>query len=155
MATHYLYYSFYQSPFSISLSIAAFYRASRPLHTTVVFFISATVSATIFFSISFYVCILLFRSFLSGLYICFLAIVEAVKAFSNKKVSGDRAIRDKVRERVIERVRDKIIKEIKKEKKKEYLRFIRIYCGALSIILLVIYTSLNLNSSLFIDFLFF
>ena len=84
-----------------------------------------------------------------------MAVVEAVEAFSNRKVSGGGAVEDKVGERVIKRIKDKIIKEVKKEKEKEYPRFIRICCGALLIILLVVYTSLNLDGSLFVNFLFF
>ena len=155
MAIHCLYYSLHQLLFSISLSIAVSYRASRPLRITTASFISATVSVIIFLSISFCVCVLLFRGFLSSPYICFLAIVEAVGAFSNKRVSGGEAIGGRVRERIIERVKNKVIKEVKKGEEREYLGFIRIYCSTLLIILLVIYTNLNLNSSLFIDFLFF
>ena len=127
----------------------------RPLYTIIVFFISATISAIVFLFISFYIYILLFCGFLSGLYIYFLAVVEAVRAFFNRRVSGSEAVESRVREKVIEKVRNKVNKEIKKKKKKKYSRFIRICCGALLIILLVVYTSLNLDSSLFVDFLFF
>ena len=135
--------------------MAASYRALRPLYNAVVSFISVINSATISPPISFYIYILLFRGFLSGPHIYFLAIRGAVGAFINRNISNNEAVSGRVNRRVIRRIKDKIVKEVKGREGREYSKFIKICCGALLIILLIIYINLNFNRSLFINFLFF
>ena len=68
------------------LSIAAFYRALRPLYIIVAFFVSATISVTVFSSLSLSLCVFFLLGCLLGLYTHFFAEIVPVIAVDDKVV---------------------------------------------------------------------
>ena len=87
---HRLYRSLHQSPFSMSLSTAASRRASRPLRTAAAFFVSATVSATVFPPLPLSVCVFFLLGCLSGPRTHFFAGAVPVTAVDDEVVCIER-----------------------------------------------------------------